>query len=41
MTKTRRESNLELLRIIAMVFIIALHQNSQANALSAIWNKVM
>lgn len=33
-SKTIRDSNLELLRIIAMMMIIALHQNGSANALT-------
>lgn len=34
MLKTTRDSNLEMLRIIAMMMIIALHQNGSANALA-------
>lgn len=36
MQRTTRDSNLELLRIIAMLMIIALHQNGTSNALSAL-----
>lgn len=34
MSKTNRDSNLELFRIIAMVMVIALHQNIASNALT-------
>lgn len=36
MTRKNRTSNLELLRIAAMLMIIALHQNGMANALAAL-----
>lgn len=36
MTARHRASNLELLRIVAMIMIIALHQNGTANALSTL-----
>lgn len=36
MTKLNRASNLELLRIVAMLMIIALHQNGSANALASL-----
>lgn len=36
MTKPNRTSNLELLRIVAMLMIIGLHQNGMANALATL-----
>lgn len=36
MTRKNRTSNLELLRIAAMIMIIALHQNGMANALATL-----